>query len=108
MPHLPSPEEIEASKTRKDGWSRATLQSWGVPWPPPSGWRQDLHRRWQEKNPGQHVHDFNIPGPIEDRERSFHKKRAEKIIRSKHRTADEEVYAHLVLGYEALIESIGK
>jgi hypothetical protein len=42
---LPSPEEIEAAKTRRGGWSRATLAAWGVPWPPPRGWRHALQKQ---------------------------------------------------------------
>lgn len=37
-----SDEEIEAGKTAKGGFSRATLAKWGVPWPPPKGWRAAL------------------------------------------------------------------
>lgn len=35
-------EEIEAAKSPKGGWSAKTLASWGVPWPPPKGWRKRL------------------------------------------------------------------
>ncbi len=35
-------EEIEAGRSPRGGWSAATLASWGVPWPPPKGWRQRL------------------------------------------------------------------
>jgi transcriptional regulator with XRE-family HTH domain len=34
--------EIEAERTAKGGWTRATLAKWGVPWPPPKGWRRAL------------------------------------------------------------------
>lgn len=34
--------EIEAAKTPKGGWKRDTLASWGVPWPPPGGWRKQI------------------------------------------------------------------
>lgn len=37
-----SAEEIDAAKTAKGGFDRATLADWGVPWPPPAGWRQKL------------------------------------------------------------------
>lgn len=40
--HLPTPEEVEAARTWAGGWSRATLSRWGVPWPPPKGWRRAL------------------------------------------------------------------
>jgi hypothetical protein len=39
---IPSPAEIEAAKTPRGGWTRATLATWGVPWPPPKGWRKAL------------------------------------------------------------------
>jgi len=35
-------EEIEAAKTEKGGWTRAQLALWGVPWPPPKGWKERL------------------------------------------------------------------
>jgi hypothetical protein len=38
-------EEIEAAKTPAGGWTRATLAQWGVPWPPPKGWRAKLEGR---------------------------------------------------------------
>ncbi len=34
--------DIEAAKTPKGAWTRETLAAWGVPWPPPSGWKQRL------------------------------------------------------------------
>lgn len=37
-----SNDDIEAAKTTAGGWKRAKLQEWGVPWPPPKGWRQKL------------------------------------------------------------------
>jgi hypothetical protein len=36
--------EIEAAKSPKGGWKRETLAEWGVPWPPPKGWRKKLVR----------------------------------------------------------------
>lgn len=33
-------EEVEAARSPKGGWTRATLAKWGVPWPPPRGWRR--------------------------------------------------------------------
>jgi hypothetical protein len=35
-------EEIEAAKTTAGGWTREQLAKWGVPWPPPKGWKQAL------------------------------------------------------------------
>lgn len=35
-------EQIEAGKSLKGGWTAKTLASWGVPWPPPKGWKEAL------------------------------------------------------------------
>lgn len=35
-------EQIEAAKTPKGGWTKAQLAAWGVPWPPPKGWKKAL------------------------------------------------------------------
>lgn len=35
-------EEIESQKTENGGWTRETLAQWGVPWPPPKGWKVGL------------------------------------------------------------------
>lgn len=37
-----SEDEIEAAKTPNGGWTRETLAGWGVPWPPPKGWKKAL------------------------------------------------------------------
>lgn len=34
--------EIEAARTPKGGWTKAQLEVWGVPWPPPPGWKKRL------------------------------------------------------------------
>ena len=34
--------EIEAGQTEKGGFTRAQLEEWGVPWPPPKGWKEAL------------------------------------------------------------------
>ena len=39
-----TPEQIEASRSDRGGWTRETLAQWGVPWPPPKGWRRALTR----------------------------------------------------------------
>jgi hypothetical protein len=36
---------IESARTPKGGWTRSQLAEWGVPWPPPRGWRKQLERR---------------------------------------------------------------
>ena len=38
----PSEKEIMAAKTKAGGWKRSTLEKWGVPWPPPKGWKKAL------------------------------------------------------------------
>jgi hypothetical protein len=38
----PSHDEIAAARTTAGGWTRSTLASWGVSWPPPKGWRARL------------------------------------------------------------------
>jgi len=42
MPIKLTAEEIDAAKTEKGAWDRATLAAWGIGWPPPKGWRQML------------------------------------------------------------------
>jgi hypothetical protein len=37
-----SEEEIEEQRTHKGGWNRVALAQWGVPWPPPAGWKHTL------------------------------------------------------------------
>lgn len=39
-----SKKEIEEKRTKNGGWTRETLASWGVPWPPPKGWKLKLSR----------------------------------------------------------------
>lgn len=48
MSKIPSPSEIEAAKSPAGGWSRETLEGWGLPWPAPRGWRRQLKKRWWE------------------------------------------------------------
>lgn len=35
-------EEIESKKTAAGGWTKKDLEAWGVPWPPPKGWKRQL------------------------------------------------------------------
>lgn len=35
-------EQIEAGRSGRGGWTKRQLAQWGVPWPPPRGWRQAL------------------------------------------------------------------
>jgi hypothetical protein len=34
--------QIEAAKTTNGGWTKKQLAAWGIPWPPPKGWKQTL------------------------------------------------------------------
>jgi ribonuclease HI len=43
--HKPTPAEIEAAKSPAGGWTRKQLAGWGVPWPPPKGWRRALESK---------------------------------------------------------------
>jgi hypothetical protein len=58
----PTAQEIEAAKTPQGGWTQEQLAQWGVPWPPPKGWkaallkahadrvlRNDMRRRFGQK-----------------------------------------------------------
>ena len=35
-------QEINSARSPRGGWNRKTLESWGVPWPPPKGWKAKL------------------------------------------------------------------
>lgn len=48
---LPSPRDVEAAKSPRGAWTAATLARWGVRWPPKEGWRAELRRRWEARNP---------------------------------------------------------
>lgn len=37
-------QEIEDGRSPAGGFTKATLASWGVPWPPPKGWQLRLLR----------------------------------------------------------------
>lgn len=41
----PTAEEIEAARTAAGGWTKAQIAEWGVPWPPPKGWKARLLNR---------------------------------------------------------------
>ena len=42
----PSPEEVMAASTSLSGaWTAKQLRAWGIPWPPPKGWRAELARK---------------------------------------------------------------
>ena len=39
---MPTKEEIEAVRSPRGGWTKNQLAEWGVPWPPPKGWKRAL------------------------------------------------------------------
>jgi hypothetical protein len=41
---LPTTKQIHAAKTKRGGWTRATLAQWGVPWPPRHGWQKTISK----------------------------------------------------------------
>lgn len=42
LPLTVSRAEIEAAKSPRGSWTRTTLATWGVNWPPVQGWRYAL------------------------------------------------------------------
>jgi hypothetical protein len=55
---LPSPKEIELNKTAKGGWTRITLESWGVPWPPRKGWKKELEEKFRKSSSEEISHNW--------------------------------------------------
>lgn len=45
---VPSPHDVIAAMSPAGAWTAITLAEWGVPWPPPHGWREALEYRWFE------------------------------------------------------------
>jgi len=50
MISIPSPDEVEGARTPAGGWTRDQLAQWGVPWPPPRGWKKALEKQWAWRN----------------------------------------------------------
>jgi hypothetical protein len=48
---MPSPDEIAAARTPAGGWTKAQLAAWGVPWPPPAGWKERLEAQSRVLDP---------------------------------------------------------
>lgn len=49
-----TPDEIDAARTPSGGWDKTQLEQWGVPWPPPKGWKERLLA--ETAGPGPTVH----------------------------------------------------
>lgn len=45
---IPSPQDVIDAMTPAGAWTAFQLAKWGVPWPPPKGWRLELEERWKE------------------------------------------------------------
>ncbi|MEU4178025.1 hypothetical protein [Streptomyces sp. NPDC026589] len=48
--YVPSPDEVAAAQTPDGGWTKKQLAEWGIPWPPPHGWRRYLEAKWEGKD----------------------------------------------------------
>jgi hypothetical protein len=46
---MPTKKQIEACQTPAGGYDKKTLSRWGVPWPPPKGWKKKLISETQKK-----------------------------------------------------------
>jgi hypothetical protein len=44
--------EVEKARSANGGWTKAKLAEFGVPWPPPKGWKRELEKRLAR---GEHV-----------------------------------------------------
>jgi hypothetical protein len=60
--YIPSPTEVAAAQTPNGGWSKKQLAEWGVPWPPPQGWRKHLEAKWK----GEEVEPLLAQEPDQD------------------------------------------
>ncbi|MGW5421638.1 hypothetical protein [Streptomyces sp. NPDC003943] len=60
--YVPSPDEVAAAITEKGGWTRKQLAEWGIPSPPPPGWRRYLEAKWR----GEDVPDLPRDEPDQD------------------------------------------
>ncbi len=57
-PRFVSPQEIEAARTERGGWTRETLEGWGVPWPPPAGWLENLNKAYRFRSDIEHYYSL--------------------------------------------------
>lgn len=49
---LPSPDEVQRIGPT-GGFKSMQLAEWGVPWPPPAGWRHELRQRYEAQQRGE-------------------------------------------------------
>ena len=50
-PCKPQVAEIYRKQTQYGGWTRAQVQERGVPWPPPSGWKEPVIQKLMKVEP---------------------------------------------------------
>jgi hypothetical protein len=43
--HIPTEVEIYEKRTPAGGWTAKTLAEWGIPFPPPKGWKTRLIKK---------------------------------------------------------------
>ncbi len=65
---VPSIAERTAAKTERGGWTALQLAQWGVPWPAPDGWKDELLRRYDA---GERISNEPLPDRIQPK-RSGH------------------------------------
>jgi hypothetical protein len=61
--YVPSPAEVAAKSTNNMGFTRAQLAEWGVPWPPPKGWRRRLENKYRRIH-GAPVRHYRLEGRV--------------------------------------------
>jgi hypothetical protein len=45
-------QKIMSKRTARGGWTAKQLAEWGVPWPPPQGWKRRLQQGKPETHDG--------------------------------------------------------
>ena len=86
-------QQIEGGKSSRGGWTRKTLADWGVPWPPPKGWRTALRMGTpipaRQRSRARARHRGPRPGDLQQLERHVYRLAAFLIERGHHDAADE-------------------
>ncbi len=83
-----SVSEINSAKTERGGWTREQIESWGVAWPPPTGWKKALAS-------GQPLRSAAVPQrsakrkPKRDQQQHLAEMRVIRSHLRKHRIRDE-------------------
>lgn len=53
-------QDIEAGMSPNGGFTRAQLAKWGVPWPPPKGWRKRLEAQGEKEQAHEHTWRYGV------------------------------------------------